>query len=128
MIVVDASAIVHLLLTTHADLVFERIVRGEAVAPYVIDLEVVHALRRRDLRGLISDERALEAIADFATLPIRRYPHEPFLRRMWHLRQNVTAYDAAYVALAESLDAPLVTRDARLARSSGHAARIEYIA
>lgn len=59
--------------------------------------------------------------------PLMRHPVEPLVHRMWSLRANVTAYDASYVALAESLSLPLVTRDRRLSRSSGHAAAIEYI-
>lgn len=60
-------------------------------------------------------------------LPLTRYPHAPFVGRAWALRENITAYDAAYVALAEALDAPLLTTDGRLARSTGHNARMEFV-
>jgi predicted nucleic acid-binding protein len=96
-------------------------------APGTVDAEVLHGLRRAWLGKRIDDEEAQSVLAVLADTPIVRYPIEPFVRRIWSLRQNITAYDAAYVALAESLDLPLITRDARLARSSGHAARIEYI-
>lgn len=78
-------------------------------------------------RKRLEAPRALAAIQDFADLPIRRHPHDRFISRIFELRDNVTAYDASYVALAESLNLPLITRDRRLAHSSGHAARIEYI-
>ncbi|MEK6371506.1 MAG: type II toxin-antitoxin system VapC family toxin [Acidobacteriota bacterium] len=96
-------------------------------APHLIDLEVVHALRGMVMRHRLLPGRAAAAISDFLAVPIERYPHEPLLFRAWELRDNLSAYDASYVALAEFLDVPLLTRDARLARSSGHTARIEYI-
>jgi predicted nucleic acid-binding protein len=77
---------------------------------------------------LLTLERANDARVDFADLPIRRYPHHPFADRMWDLRQNLTASDAAYVALSEALEAPLVTCDARLATSPGHQAQVEVFA
>jgi predicted nucleic acid-binding protein len=76
---------------------------------------------------LLSDERLAEALEDFADFQIERYAHTLLRQRIWSLRANVTAADAAYVALAELLDVPLITRDRRLARSSGHTARIEFI-
>lgn len=66
----------------------------------------------------------MEDLADF---PLTRYPHDLFLLRIWELRHNVTAYDAAYIALAEALDAPLLTRDAKLASAAGHHANIEFV-
>lgn len=72
-------------------------------------------------------ERSEQALEDLADLPLNRYPHDIFLPRIWALRRNLTAYDAAYLALAEALDAPLITRDAALARAPGHRARIEVI-
>jgi len=107
--------------------VFRRIIAGDAVAPHVLDLEVVSGLRRSQRLQRASDAQVREAIADFATFRIERYSHELFLARVWELRQNVSTFDAAYVALAEFLDLPLVTRDRALASSTGHAARIEYI-
>lgn len=94
-------------------------------APHLIDAETAQALRRYVRAGEIGDRRGREALADLADLPIRRYPHMFLLPRVWDLRHNLTAYDAVYVALAELLDAPLVTRDRRLARAAGHAAEIE---
>ncbi|MFN2387539.1 MAG: type II toxin-antitoxin system VapC family toxin [Thermoanaerobaculia bacterium] len=94
-------------------------------APHLLDLEVAQVLRRYLGQGDLSEQRAAESLRDFLDLSVARYPHEPFLPRIWQLRANLTAYDAAYVALAEALDAPLVTRDARLARAAGHEARIE---
>ncbi len=96
-------------------------------APHVIDAEVIHALRGMVLRHRLMPGRAAAAVSDFLALPIERYPHRDLLFRAWQLRENFTAYDACYVALAEVLDIPLLTRDARLARAPGHAARIEYI-
>jgi len=75
----------------------------------------------------MTPDRGLEAIYDFLDLPIERYPHELLLERIWELRNNMTAYDAAYVALAESLSAPLVTRDRWLTSSGGHHAEIEVL-
>jgi predicted nucleic acid-binding protein len=69
----------------------------------------------------------VEALEDLADFPITRYPHTPLLSRIWELRHNVTAYDAAYLALAEALPAPLITRDAKLAAVAGHRARVELM-
>ena len=99
----------------------------ELHAPHVIDVEAAHVVRRFLRRGEISDEVAQDAIAYLETMPIERHPHVHLLPRIWALRENLTAYDASYVALAEVLHAPLLTRDQKLARSAGHAARIEYI-
>jgi predicted nucleic acid-binding protein len=71
--------------------------------------------------------RGEQALLDLADVPLNRYAHDLFLLRIWGLRRNLTAYDALYIALAEALDAPLITRDGALARSSGHRARVEFI-
>jgi predicted nucleic acid-binding protein len=84
-------------------------------------------VRRYAANREIDVERGRMALADLADLPLRRYPHDFLLPRVWDLRNNLTAYDAMYVALAEVLDAPLVTRDRRLAASPGHHARIEVV-
>jgi predicted nucleic acid-binding protein len=104
-----------------------RIDGFELHAPVSVDAELVHALRRKWFAGLITDVDARSAIRLLDSYEITRHPVIALKTRMWALRQNLTAYDAAYVALAEVLDAPLVTRDYRLSRSAGHAARIEYI-
>lgn len=131
MIVLDASAAIDHLL--HRDS-YERIaarlsVSGETLhVPHVLDLEVANALRRLSLRGSISAERAQEALHEYALYPVERYPMLALLDRVWELRSNMSAFDAAYVALAEVLDAPLITTDARLARAPGHQATIELLA
>lgn len=129
MIVVDASAVVELLLgTPKAAAVAARIARDPSLhAPGVLDLEVTQAIRRYCLTSQMRDERGGRAIADLGAFPLRRYPHTPLLGRIWQLRRNLTAYDAAYIALAEVLDAPLVTRDARVARARGHRASVELV-
>ncbi len=98
---------------------------GDVHAPHLIDVEFLHALRRLIRTGALSQERADDARYDYADLTIIRYPHQPLADRMWQLRDNVTAYDAAFLALAEALGVPLVTCDGRLARSSGHRAQVE---
>lgn len=110
---------------------FERIAArlaaaGETLhAPHLLDLEVGQALRRLLRRGALSDARAMDALTDMSALGVRRYPHTRLLGRIWELRANVSVFDAAYVALAEALDAPLITADQALARAPGHRARIE---
>src|SRR5258708_3214044 len=116
MIVVDASALVELLLVRrYAASVSERLFRPneELHAPELIDAEVAPPLRRYWLAGTLSWERGAYALATLRDMPILRYSHEGLIDRVWSLRENVTAYDGCYVALAEYLDAPLVTRDAR---------------
>ena len=93
--------------------------------PHLFDVEVLHALRRLTLSGLVSESRCHRALKALSDLRVTRYPHAPLVHRIWELRDNLTAYDAAYVALAEALDAPLVTTDGRLARTPGHRARVE---
>ena len=97
-------------------------------APHLIDLEIAHVLRRHCGAGKLTEQRAREALEDFLGMPVRRHPHEPFLPRIWELRHNFTAYDAAYIALAEALNAPLVTCDRALASTAGHRAQVNLIA
>ncbi|BFU91921.1 MAG: ribonuclease VapC12 [Nitrospira sp.] len=130
MIVLDASAILEVLLSTPAaPSVYGRLsVNGETLhAPHLLDLEILQVLRRYCANGEITLDRAEQAVADYLDLPITRYAHDVFVRRVWELRQNLTAYDGVYVALAEALSAPLITRDRRLAAASGHRAIIEVV-
>ena len=96
-------------------------------APHLLDIEVTHVLRRLVQRKELSTVRAAQAFDDFAQLPIERHGHQLLLPRIWQLRETLTAYDGAYVALAEALSAPLLTCDAKLARAQGHFATIELI-
>ena len=130
MIVVDASALLELLLGTPAAAAIENRIfsPGESLhAPHLIDLEIAQVLRRYLREEELSSVRGRQALEDLADLPLTRYPHEPFLERIWELRNNATAYDAVYIALAEVLSAPLVTRDAALAGIPGHKAKIEVL-
>jgi len=128
MIVLDASAAVDWLLQTSAGLQIEKRIysRNETLhSTHLLDLEVAQVLRRLVREGTISARRGDEALRDLLALRISRYPHFVFLPRIWKHRHNLSAYDAAYVALAEKLSAPLVTRDARLSAASGHGAQVE---
>jgi predicted nucleic acid-binding protein len=127
-IVLDASALLEVLLRRPAAEILEPrlfAARETLHAPHLIDLEITQVLRRYAAHGEINDQRGRAALADLSDLPLRRYPHEFLLQRVWELRNNLTAYDAIYVALSEVLDAPLLTLDRRLAGASGHRARIE---
>jgi predicted nucleic acid-binding protein len=129
-IVLDASAAVELLLgTDEGALVADRIDDpAETIqVPHLLSVEVAQVLRRLVAAGDIRPNRAVDALDDLADLDAGRFPHEPFLVRMFALRANLTAYDAAYVALAEALDAPLVTFDQRLARAPGNRATVELL-
>lgn len=128
MIVLDVSATVDWLLQTPAGVLIEKRIysRNESLhAPHLLDLEVAQVLRRLVREGAAPVQRAGQAITDLLDLRITRYPHFVLLPRIWQLRHNFSAYDAAYVVLAERLGAPLVTRDSRLASASGHSAQIE---
>jgi predicted nucleic acid-binding protein len=126
MLVVDTSAVVHALMHRPADpRLLDRLADDELGAPHVIDLEVLHVLRRHVRLGTITADQAADTRRDFAAMPILRYAHSGMADRIWDLRDNLTAYDAAYVALAGTVDCPLITSDARMAKSSGHLAHIE---
>ena len=128
MIVLDASAAVEWLLHSSAGCrIEERLyaARESLHAPHVLDLEVAQTFRRLTRNRAVSADRAEEALSDLLALRILRHPHSSLLPWLWQNRNNLSAYDAAYIALAEKLGAPLITRDARLAAASGHTARIE---
>jgi len=130
MIVVDASALADVLLRVPtAKRVEERLLdSSEALhAPHLIDLEILQVLRRFAARGRWQDARAAEALSDFEAIRITRHAHAPLRDRIWELRANVTAHDAAYIALAELLRCPLVTRDRRLTKAPGHRADVEVL-
>jgi len=125
-IVVDASVLAPALADDGADgdLVRRRL-RGERlVAPELVDLEVLSTLRRAARGGRLDEGQAL---GDLAALPLRRVPHLPLLGRVWELRDNLTAYDAAYVALAEALDALLLTADGAMGKASGVRCEVEVL-
>jgi predicted nucleic acid-binding protein len=129
-IVLDASAAVEWLLQTSTGArIARRILSlGEALhAPHLLDVEVTQVFRRHVSQGAIAASRAEEALQDLRELRVRRYPHILFLRRIWELRDNLSAYDALYVALAEALNATLITCDGRLASAPGHRATVEVI-
>ena len=130
MIVTDASVILEILLQTPAaarieDRIFAP--RESLHAPHLIDVEVAQVLRRYVARGEMYSDRARMSLDLFSSFPITRYSHEPLISRIWALRTNLTAYDAAYVALAEGLGAVLLTRDERLSKAPGNRATVELI-
>ena len=133
MLVVDASAIAELLLGRPAGDSVEEQLRTHDFnlhAPHLLDVEVLSALRRIAAAGDASPERATEAVVDFLDLPIERYPHDALVPRIWELREDFSACDATYVALAEVIadeGAPLLTADARLARAAGAHAAVPVI-
>lgn len=127
MIVIDNAALVDALtLVEGTDGLRAFMVDHELHAPMLLDFELVSALRGLVLGGHLTATRAHDVLTDFDDLPLRRWPSVDGLRRRaFQLRDSVTAYDAAYIALAEALDCPLLTRDGRLARSGGHDALVE---
>jgi predicted nucleic acid-binding protein len=129
-IVVDASAVLEALLRTPAAAAVETRLfspRQTLHAPHLLDVEVAQVIRRYAAAGELDAERGRDALADLADYSLIRYPHDFLLPRVWELRNNLTAYDAIYIALAEALGAPLLTRDRRLAAASGHHAQVELV-
>lgn len=130
MIILDASAALEALLRTPAAAAVERRLFDPAEtvnAPHLIDVEVAQVLRRYAATGHVNPARCRAALDDWMDFPVNRYPHAFLLPRVWALRHNLTAYDALYVALAEAFDAPLLTRDRRLAATAGHGAQVELV-
>lgn len=130
MIVVDASVILEVLLATPAAGSLQNrlfAARQSLHAPHLLDLEVAQVLRRYFLAGRLTADRGATALEYLSGFPIARYPHDVLLARIWELRHNFTAYDAAYLALAEALRAPLLTRDRALASLAGHTARAQLV-
>ncbi len=126
MLVVDTSAIVgRLAADPPPEALAERLEGQPLHAPHLIDVEFLHVMRRMLARGRLAPARAAAVRADFSGLRITRYPHTLLLDRAWELRDNLTAYDAVFVALSETLEVPLVTTDARLATAPGHRAVVE---
>lgn len=130
MIVVDASAVIDLLLQSgKGKKVAARILDPDETlhVPHLIEIEVTQVLRRFMLAGELTEARGRDALSDLTDLPFIRYPHTEFLQRVWDMRSSLSAYDAVYVALAEVLEAPLVTTDGKLSRAHGHDVQIELI-
>ena len=131
MIVLDASAVVELLLGTNAGRAIAARLADPALGlhvPHLIDVEIAQALRRYVRGGELEPGSVASAFEDLRSLDLERHSHEPLLDRVFALRENLTAYDAVYVALAEALQTTLLTCDAKLARAPGMARRVELIA
>lgn len=130
MIVLDASAAIEWLLQSSAGIKIEKRLFSPSEslhAPHLLDVEVAQVLRRYVREKIISAPRGQEALEDIADIPLSRYPHDFLIPRVWELRATLTAYDAVYVALAELLDAPLLTCDGKIASASGHSANVEVV-
>jgi predicted nucleic acid-binding protein len=130
MIVLDASALVELLLGTSPGRSIAARIADPATslhAPHLADVEVAQTLRRYVREGEIDPASGTRALDDLRALDLQRHSHEPLLERVWALRDNLTAYDAVYVALAEALETRLLTCDGRLARAPGMARRVELV-
>ncbi|UCH86455.1 MAG: type II toxin-antitoxin system VapC family toxin [Dehalococcoidia bacterium] len=130
MIVLDASSLVAVLLNTDVGRRMANVISSPAEslhAPQLLDIEVLQVLRGHVRRGAMTAERGAMAAEVLGQLDITRYGHDELSSRIWALRENLTAYDATYVALAEALDAPLLTLDARLAAAPGHQAKVRFV-
>ena len=130
MSVLDASAVVELLIGTERGRAVADRLEDPAIdlhAPHLLDVEVLQVLRRLVRDGSLTARDAAAALNDLRALDVERHGHRPLLDRVWALRQNLTAYDAVYVALAEALDTTLLTCDRKLARSPGLRRRIDVI-
>lgn len=130
MIVVDASAVLMVLLNPQGGGQLERYLKSggpSLAAPHLIDLEVAQVLRRLIRNKAMTSERSQQALRDWQEMRMTRFAHHPLMKRIFELRDNATAYDAAYLALAEALDAPLLTHDAKFKTVPGHKAQIVLI-
>lgn len=130
MIVLDASAAVEWLLQSPAGVKIDWLMfaASESLhAPHLLDVEVAQVLRRYVRDNAMTAQRGQEALEDFRDLPLTRYPHDFLITRIWELRSTLTAYDAVYVALAEMLNASLVTCDRKIAAAPGHHAKVELV-
>lgn len=130
MIVVDASAVIEILLQSSLGRRVKAAIGApdESIhVPELIDLEILNVFRRFLLLRQVDVHRATEAIEDFGDMPLNRHGHTLLRSRAWELRAGLTACDAAYVALAEALDAPCVTCDRRMAASTGHGAEMRLV-
>jgi predicted nucleic acid-binding protein len=129
-IVLDASAAIEWLLQSPAGVKIDHRIFGRSEslhAPHLLDVEVAQVLRRYVRDKTIAAQRGEEALEDLGDMPLRRYPHDFLIPRVWELRATLTAYDAVYVALAEVLDAPLLSCDTKIASASGHSAEVEVV-
>jgi len=130
MMVLDASAVVELLLGTETGRSIAARIADPTLAlhvPHLLDVEVAQALRRYVREGALDADSAAAALEDLRSLDLERHGHEPLLDRVWALRDNLTAYDAVYVAIAEALDCTLLTCDGRLARAPGLLRRVNLV-
>jgi predicted nucleic acid-binding protein len=131
LIIIDASALLEILLRTpRADSLMARALdpTERLHAPHLLDIEIAQVLRRLVQRKELILSRAEQAFEDLSAIVVERHEHRPLVPRIWQLRDAMTAYDGAYIALAEALDAPLLTCDGKLAGASGHHAKIEWVA
>ncbi len=129
MLVVDASCLFEVVADTpQAEPIRQRLAADhDHAAPHLVDAEVLGVIRRHHLTGALDQTSAAQAVDDLAEWPGERYGHRSLLARAWDLRATVRSWDALYVALAEALDAPLVTTDAHLARALGPRCSIELL-
>ncbi|MGH2735257.1 MAG: type II toxin-antitoxin system VapC family toxin [Actinomycetota bacterium] len=130
MIVTDSSALIAALIDEGAagESVRRRLSEdGDLHAPHLLDLEVISVVRRWVQQGRLSEERGTFALEELADLVVARYPHWPLRSRIWELRGNLSVYDAAYIALAETIGCPLLTGDRRLAGAPGIACDVEVV-
>lgn len=124
--VIDVSAMIEVFVGENPEpQLRKRVLLGQLAVPELFDVEMLSVLRKLERAGKLTPEIAQTMVAEIANSPVARTPHRPLLDRIWELRHSVRPYDGAYIALAESLEVPLITCDAKLAGSNGHAAKFE---